>query len=102
MRAIGEAEPPPGFVNPTENRLAGMIHDYAPNVANTPIADDDPIARFADEMIRAALRYAYADPRTVHGSAGGVSWPAFPRGRPCGVRPVATTLRTRSQAVRLA
>jgi hypothetical protein len=68
VRAIGEAEPPPGFVNPTENRLAGMIRDFAPNVAGTQIADDDPIARLADEMISAALRYANSDPRTVHGS----------------------------------
>jgi hypothetical protein len=68
VRTLGEAESPPGFVNPTEARLAGMILDYAPNVANTLIADDDPVARFADEMIGAALRYADADPRTVHSS----------------------------------
>jgi hypothetical protein len=68
VRALGETEPPQDFVNPTELRLAGMILDYAPNVANTPIADDDPIARIADEMIGAALRYAEADLRTLHGS----------------------------------
>ncbi len=68
MRTLGEAELPPGFVNPTEALLASMILDYAPNIANTFIADDDPVARFADEMIGAALRYVNVDPQTVQGS----------------------------------
>ena len=67
--AIAETEPPPGFANPTTERLAAMIDDYAPNIANLPIATDDPVARFVDEMINAAKRYVDADPRSIYGSA---------------------------------
>ncbi len=68
VRAIGEAEPPPGFANPTKDRLATTIDDYAPNIANLSIATDDPVARFVDEMIKAADRYTDADPKSIHGS----------------------------------
>jgi hypothetical protein len=44
-----------------------MIDDYAPNIANLPVATDDPIGRFADEIIRAAARHADADPRSLYG-----------------------------------
>jgi serine/threonine-protein kinase HipA len=69
VRAIGEAEPPPGFANPTTERLAAMIDDYAPNIANLPIATDDPVARFVNQMLKAANRYVDADPRSIYGSA---------------------------------
>jgi hypothetical protein len=65
VRAIAEAEPPPGFANPT----TAMIDDYAPNIANLPIATDDPVARFVNEMVKAADRYADADPKSIYGSA---------------------------------
>jgi hypothetical protein len=39
---------------------------YAPNIANLPIATDDPIGRFANEIIRAAARYADADTRSLY------------------------------------
>jgi serine/threonine-protein kinase HipA len=69
VRAIAEAEPPPGFANPTTARLATMIDDYAPNIANLPIATDDPVARFVNEMVKAADRYVDADPKSIYGSA---------------------------------
>jgi len=69
VRAIGGTEPPPGFANPTEDRIAAMIDDYAPNVANLHIATDDPVARLVDEMVKAADRYVSADPRSIYGSA---------------------------------
>jgi len=69
VRAIGEVEPPPGFANPTTERLPGMIDDYAPNIANLPIASEDPVGRFADEMVKAANRYVDADPCSIYGSA---------------------------------
>jgi serine/threonine-protein kinase HipA len=68
VRAIAEAEPPPGFANPTAAPLAAMIDDYAPNIANLPIATDDPIARFVNEMVKAADRYVDADPKSIYGS----------------------------------
>lgn len=68
VRGIAEAEPPPGFANPTTARLAAMIDDYAPNIANLPIATDDPIARFVNEMVKAADRYVDADPKSIYGS----------------------------------
>jgi HipA-like protein len=49
--------------------LAAMIDDYAPNIANLPIATDDPLARVADEMVKAASRYVDADPKSIYGSA---------------------------------
>jgi hypothetical protein len=66
VRGIAEAEPPPGFANPTTARLAAMIDDYAPNIANLPIATDDPIARFVNEMVKAADRYVDADPKSIY------------------------------------
>lgn len=68
-RAIGEVEPPPGFANPTKGRIAAMIDDYAPNIANLSIAADDPVARFVDGMIKSSDRYATADPKSIYGSA---------------------------------
>lgn len=46
-----------------------MIDDYAPNIANLPIAADDPVGRLVDEMLKAANRYIDADPRSIYGSA---------------------------------
>jgi serine/threonine-protein kinase HipA len=69
VRAIGESEPPPGFANPTTERLRAMIDDYAPNIANLPIATDDPVVRVVDEMVKAANRYVDADPKSIYGSA---------------------------------
>jgi hypothetical protein len=69
IQAIGEHEAPQGFANPTVVRLAAMIDDYAPNIANLPIATDDPVDRVVDEMLKAANRYSDADPRSIYGSA---------------------------------
>lgn len=69
IRAIGDAESPPGYVGPTKERLASLVQEYAPNVANLPIPQDDPVARVTDEIIRAADRYTDADPKSVFGSA---------------------------------
>jgi serine/threonine-protein kinase HipA len=69
IRAVGEAETPPGYINPTNDRLAGLIQDFAPNIANLPIAQDDPVKRLGDEMLRAANRFVDADPSSVYGSA---------------------------------
>ncbi len=69
IHAVGEAELPPGYVNPTKERLASLIQDYAPNIANLPIPQDDAVARVADEIIRAANRFVEADPKSVFGSA---------------------------------
>jgi serine/threonine-protein kinase HipA len=69
IHAVGEAESPPGHVNPTTDRLASLMQDYAPNIANLPIPQDDPVARVADEIVRAANRYVDADPKSVFGSA---------------------------------
>jgi serine/threonine-protein kinase HipA len=69
IQAIGEHEAPQGFANPTVDRLAAMIDDYAPNIANLPIAADDPVGRLVDEMLKAANRYIDADPRSIYGSA---------------------------------
>lgn len=68
IHAVGEAESPPGYVNPTKDRLASLIQDHAPNIANLPIPQDDPVARVADEIVRAANRYVDADPKSVFGS----------------------------------
>jgi uncharacterized protein (DUF2267 family) len=68
IRAIGEDEAPQGYVNPTPNRLPALIDEYAPNIANLPIATDDPVARFADEILRSAERYAGADPHSFYGT----------------------------------
>jgi hypothetical protein len=69
IHALGEAEAPTGYVNPTRDRLPGLIQDFAPNIANLPIAQDDPVGRVADEMLRAANRFVDADPSSVYGSA---------------------------------
>jgi serine/threonine-protein kinase HipA len=69
IRAVGEAETPQGYVNPTKDRLADIIQDFAPNVADLPIAQDDPVKRVGDEMLRAAKRFVDADPSSVYGSA---------------------------------
>lgn len=69
IHAVGEADAPAGYVNPTKDRLPGLIRDFAPNVANLPIAQDDPVRRVADEMIRAANRFVGADPKSLFGSA---------------------------------
>jgi serine/threonine-protein kinase HipA len=69
IRAVGEAETPQGYVNPTKDRLAGLIQDFAPNIANLPVAQDDPVKRVGDEMLRAANRFVDADPSSVYGSA---------------------------------
>ena len=67
IRAIGEDEAPPGYVNPTPSRLPALIEEYAPNIAGLPIATDDPVARFCDEILRTADRYATADPQSFFG-----------------------------------
>lgn len=67
--AVGEAESPPGYVNPTKDRLPGLIQDFAPKIANLPTPQHDPVKRVADEMIRAANRFVGADPKSVFGSA---------------------------------
>jgi serine/threonine-protein kinase HipA len=69
IQTIGETESPQGYVNPTGDRLPGLIQDYAPNIANLPIAQDDPVARVVDEIIRAASRFVEADPKSIFGSA---------------------------------
>jgi serine/threonine-protein kinase HipA len=69
IRAVGEAESPPGYVNPTDDRLPSLIQEHAPNIENLPIPTDDPVRRVADELIRAATRYADADPASIYGSA---------------------------------
>jgi hypothetical protein len=60
-----------GLATPTVDRLPGMIADFAPNTANAHILSDDPVSRFADEIILAAEVYVDADPRTVTGSSPG-------------------------------
>jgi serine/threonine-protein kinase HipA len=69
IQAVGETEAPQEFINPTADRLGAMIDDYAPNIANLPIATDDPVSRFADEMVGAAHRFADADATSLYGSA---------------------------------
>jgi serine/threonine-protein kinase HipA len=69
IRTVGETEAPSGYVNPTRDRLASLIQDFAPNVGNLPIAQDDPVKRVSDEMLRAADRFVDADPKSVFGSA---------------------------------
>lgn len=69
IHAVGEAESPPGYVNPTKDRLASLIQDYAPNIANLRIPQDDPVGRVADEITRGANRYLDADPKSVFGTA---------------------------------
>lgn len=69
IHAVGEAAAPTGHVNPTKGRLPGLIQDFAPNIANLPIAQDDPVGRVADEMLRAANRFVDADPKSLFGSA---------------------------------
>ncbi len=69
IHALGEAEAPTGYVNPTRDRLPGLIQDFAPNIANLPIAQDDPVGRVADEMLRATNRFVGADPKSLFGSA---------------------------------
>jgi serine/threonine-protein kinase HipA len=69
IHTIGETESPQGYVNPTKDRLPGLVQDYAPNVASLPIPQDDPVARVADEIIKAANRFVDADPKSVFGSA---------------------------------
>ncbi len=68
IHAVGEAAAPTGHVNPTKGRLPGLIQDFAPNIANLPIAQDDPVGRVADEMLRAANRFVDADPKSLFGS----------------------------------
>jgi len=68
IHAVGEAESPPGYINPTKDRLPGLVQDYAPNIANLRIAQDDPVARVATEIIKAATRFVDADPKSVFGS----------------------------------
>jgi hypothetical protein len=67
IRAIGEDEAPPGYVNPTPNRLPALIDEYAPNIPGLLIANDDPFARFGDEILRTADSYATADPQSFFG-----------------------------------
>jgi hypothetical protein len=67
IHAVGEAESSSGYVNPTKERLPSLINDYAPNIANLPISQDDPVAGLADEIIRAANRFVTADPKSVFG-----------------------------------
>jgi HipA-like C-terminal domain len=69
IHAVGDTESPPGYVNPTKDRLPGLIKDFAPNIANLPIPQDNPVKRVADEMLRAANRFVDADPKSVFGSA---------------------------------
>ncbi len=69
IRAVGEAETSQDYVSPTKDRLPGLIQDFAPNVANLPVAQDDPVKRVGDEMLRAANRFVDADPSSVYGSA---------------------------------
>ncbi len=69
IHAVGEAESPSGYINPTKERLARLVQDYAPNVANLPIAQDDPVARVVDEIVKAANRFTDADTKSVFGSA---------------------------------
>jgi serine/threonine-protein kinase HipA len=67
--AVGENESPPGYVTPTKDRLPGLIQDFAPNVANVSIPQDDLVKQAAGEMIRAATRFVRADPKSLFGSA---------------------------------
>lgn len=67
--AIGEAEAPAGYVDPTRDRLPALIQDFAPSIGNLPIGQDDPVKRVTDEMLRAANRFVDADPNSVFGSA---------------------------------
>jgi serine/threonine-protein kinase HipA len=67
IRAIGEDEAPPRYVNPTPNRLPALVDEYAPNIAGLPVANDDPVARFGDEILRTADSYATADPQSFFG-----------------------------------
>lgn len=69
IRSIGEDETPQSYVTPTKDRLAGLIEDFAPNIANLPIGQDDPVKRIGDEMLHAANRVVGADPKSVFGSA---------------------------------
>ena len=69
IHAVGQAESPPCYISPTKDRLASLIHGYVPNIANLPIPQHDPVARIAEEIIRAANRYVDADPKSVFGTA---------------------------------
>ncbi len=69
IRSMGDAGKFGETVNPTVDRLFGLIDENAPNTANAWIATDDPLSRFCDEIVGAAERYAEADPRTVSGSS---------------------------------
>jgi serine/threonine-protein kinase HipA len=69
IHAVGEAEAPAGHVNPTRDRLPGLVQDFAPNIGNLPIGQDDPVKRVSDEMLRAADRFVDADPNSLFGSA---------------------------------
>jgi hypothetical protein len=67
--AVEGAESAPGYVKPTRDRLARAIGEYAPNIANLPIPQEDPVAGVAGEIIRAASRYADANPKSIFGAA---------------------------------
>jgi serine/threonine-protein kinase HipA len=69
IRAVGEAESPPAYVDPTDDRLANLIQEQAPNIDDLQIPDDDPVRGIASELIRAATRYADADRASIYGSA---------------------------------
>lgn len=73
IKAIGEAgELGNGYVSPTVQRLASLIEDYAPRVGDlTCIGTDDLLARWGDEILGVADRYATARPHTLGGSARG-------------------------------
>ena len=68
VQLVENGDAPADLVNPTTERLPELIRLYAPNLASTFIAQDDPVRGFADEMILTAERYAGANPETVNGS----------------------------------
>lgn len=72
LRAIRAVEGPgsaPGVVKPAPDRFVRTIADYAPNVANLLISQEDPVAGVGNEIIRAANRYVDADPTSIYGAA---------------------------------
>ena len=45
IRAGGAFSTPEAYLQSDKHRIAAMTDDYAPNIANLPIATDDPTAR---------------------------------------------------------
>lgn len=49
-------------------RVPALVHQYAPGIATLQIAVDNPVARVAGEILKAAERYVEADPGSIYGA----------------------------------